>query len=318
MIDVVSAIITTHNRFSLLKRAVKSVRQQTYPQMELIVVDDASDDNETEIWCLEQERLQEKPEQPFRYIHISKAESKGGNHARNLGIIAAHGEYIAFLDDDDAWFPEKTQKQLDLLKEKNCEFVYGGRRLEIIRKQNIAYWNERAYLEGDLSKKILLTICCTTTSAILTKRQALIEIGLFDEALNFWQEYELTIRMAQRSYFYYVKEPVTLYRIDQLDQARLTNKLDGWKESVKYIYKKHAALFARLSFWEKVLVRHLYCQDAADRAQSSGKKLLAKCYRVLDILLRNLYRIAMVLKKNGFPGLLFLLKRKFKLEKLDS
>lgn len=68
--------------------------------------------------------------------------------------------------------------------------------------------------EGDMSRKILLTICCTTTN-ILAKRQALIDVGLFDESLRFWQEYELTIRMAQRKPFYFVNEVLSVYRIDK-------------------------------------------------------------------------------------------------------
>lgn len=274
--------------------------------MELIVVDDASDDGETEEWCCEQEHLQEKPEQPFRYIRIPKEESKGGNHARNVGILAAHGEYIAFLDDDDAWLPQKTEKQMALLKEKSSELVYGGMRLEFVQGDEISYVDVAPYLEGDLTKKILLTICATTTTTIFAKKQALIDIGLFDEALRFWQDYELTIRMAQRTPFYFIKEPVALYRIDRSDQNRLTNKLSGWRQSVKYIHKKHADLFSRLSFRERILVRHLYWQDAASRAISSGKRFHAESYRILEIVSRKIYYSLSILKDEGLTRFLII------------
>ena len=80
---LVSAIITTHNRVDLLKRAVKSVYAQTYKDIELIVVDDCSTDG-TKEYC---------EAQSFRYIHIPKEESRGGNHARNLGVLAAKGYF---------------------------------------------------------------------------------------------------------------------------------------------------------------------------------------------------------------------------------
>lgn len=93
IIKFVSAIITTYNRAELLMRAIESVLRQTYREMEIIVVDDASIDNTREV-CGKSSIL---------YIHILKAESRGGNYARNLGIRAVKGEYCAFLDDDDYW-----------------------------------------------------------------------------------------------------------------------------------------------------------------------------------------------------------------------
>ena len=113
MNKLVSAIITTHNRQDLLLRAVKSVLDQTYHNIELIVVDDASDEKADEL--LKEFNLQ--------YIYIPKEDSKGGNHARNIGILSAKGEYIALLDDDDYWLPTKIEKQVALIEEKKCAFL---------------------------------------------------------------------------------------------------------------------------------------------------------------------------------------------------
>ena len=100
---LVSAIITTHNRRDLLKRAIDSVLVQTYTNIELIVVDDASDDGTSEV-CNDKR---------IKYIYIPKSESHGGNYARNLGIKTSKGEYCAFLDDDDVWLPRKIELQLE-------------------------------------------------------------------------------------------------------------------------------------------------------------------------------------------------------------
>lgn len=271
---LVTAIITTHNRLSLLKRAIDSVYAQTYSNIELIVVDDASTDGTLE-YC---------KNLPLQYIYIPKEESKGGNYARNQGIRAAKGEYVAFLDDDDYWLPEKIQKQVALIESKDCELVHCGKRLEIVKGEKVKYRdllpNPLEY--GDMHKKILLTICTTTTN-ILAKRDALFEVGLFDENLRFWQEYELTIRLAQRKPFYFVNEVLSVYRIDTSDKHRLTNKYEEWKDAVKYIHKKHAALYDRLNLLERLRVHLLVMGDAVNRSKASG--LRRKSFKLFGIWL---------------------------------
>lgn len=266
---LVTAIITTHNRLQLLKRAIESVQAQTYKRLDLIVVDDASDDG-TKEFC---QAL------PLKYIYIPKEESKGGNYARNLGIKVATGEYIAFLDDDDYWLPSKIEKQVALIERKDCELVHCGRRIELVQGELITYVDAlpNPLEQGDMSRKILFTITAITTN-ILVKRDALLEIGLFDENLQFWQEYELTIRLAQRKPFYFVNEPLSVYRIDRNDKQRLTNKYEQWKEAVQYIHIKHANLYAQLNFLEHCKVKLLVMGDAVNRCKSVG---LMKKYYVL-------------------------------------
>lgn len=262
---LVSAIITTHNRLPLLKRAIKSVLLQTYKNLELIVVDDASTDGTSE-YC---------KSQSLHYIHIPKAESKGGNYARNQGIRAAKGKYVAFLDDDDYWLPEKTQKQVALIESKNCELVHCGRRLEIMGKKGEVTYRDilpDPLHYGDMHKKILLTICTTTTN-ILAKRQALIDVGLFDENLLFWQEYELTIRLAQRKPFYFVNEVLSVYRLDRSDKQRLTNKYNEWKSAVRYIHQKHSKLIAQLNVFERFMIKLLVMKDASMRCRNAGLRV---------------------------------------------
>ena len=267
MNKLVTAIITTHNRQDLLIRAVKSVLCQTYKEIELIVVDDASDDRADEI--LKDFNLQ--------YIYIPKEKSKGGNHARNTGILAAKGEYVAFLDDDDYWLPTKIDKQIVLIESKKCDIVYCGQTNEWLSDESIRYVDSLPKHEGDLSKIILYNICATTTN-ILVRKKTICDVGLFDENLRFWQEYELTIRLAQVSPFYFVNEPLSVYRINKKDKNRLTNKYNGWKKAVRYIKKKHKILYKRLSFTEKVKYRLLVYTDGRYRCIDSGKHYRARLY----------------------------------------
>ncbi len=281
--QLVSAIITTHNRKELLSRAINSVLNQTYKNIECIVIDDASSDGTNEL-CQNSK---------ITYIYIPSNESRGGNYARNLGIKAASGKYCAFLDDDDYWLPTKIEKQVSLIEQMNCEMVYCGCRQEIINTNIVRYRDVMpiSYLCGDMQKKILQNICTTTTN-MLVRKQALLDVGLFDENLRFWQEYELTIRLAQRSPFYFVNEPLSVYRIDKKDKNRLTNKYLEWREAVNYIHKKHAVLYENLSIIEKYNSQSLIWNDASKRCRLSGLYVRAVFFYILSLpcRLKNKFR----------------------------
>ena len=277
---MVSAIITTHNRKELLKRAIESVFSQTYKDMECIVVDDASTDGTIEL-C---------KSYPIKYIYIPKEESKGGNYARNIGIKASSGYYCAFLDDDDYWLPEKIEKQVSLIQEKQCELVYCGRKSEYIYPNSTIYKDilPDSRLCGDMHKLILLHICCTT-STILVLRQALIDVNFFDESLKFWQEYELTIRLAQRQPFYFVNEVLCVYRVNINDTNRLTNKYFEWRKAVKYIHNKHKKLYKNLTLKEIIISKKQEWSDAEMRCQASHLTLRKAYYSFLMLPFRVRY-----------------------------
>ena len=256
---LVSAIITTHNRQDLLVRAVKSVFDQTYQNLELIVVDDASDKRADKLF----------KNFHLQYIYIPQEESKGGNHARNLGILAAKGEYVAFLDDDDYWLPTKIEKQVALIEEKHCGLVYCGRIKEIHRDGKITNSIDIRNMEGDM-RKIVLEKVPTTSSSMLINRNLLIENGMFDENLRFWQDYELLITMSKVTPFYRVPEALTVYLVNVDDNQRISNKYFGWKDAVKYIQKKHKDLYSNLSFKESIRAKILIWTSARHRSKKAG------------------------------------------------
>lgn len=227
----VSAIITTHHRMNDLKNAVESVINQTYENIELIIVDDASDDG-TDAWVntLNDVRV--------RYIRIPKEETRGGNYARNKGIKAATGDYIAFLDDDDIWFPEKTKKQVEFLETNpNVGFVYSGQVFSFNNEYSYAAVPDNKYT-GDL-KELIFTNICGVTSMIMVRRELINSVGAFDEDLRFWQEYELCIRLCQVTYVGCIFEPLITINVIYSDKQRLSNKYVEWLDAVEYIQKKH-------------------------------------------------------------------------------
>lgn len=281
---IVSAVIVTHNRLSLLQRSVESVLNQTYENIELIVVDDASMDG-TQEWCENQD---------FKYIRIPREKSKGGNYARNLGWRNATGKYIAFLDDDDCWHPEKIEKQLIKLKNSDAQIVHCAIKREIIEADgHIRFVDNllnRKY-QGNLSSRILYQISLITSTMMVSK-ELLNKVNGFDENCKFWQEYELSIRLLQHSNLILVNEPLVIYRVDVSDPNRLTNKLDGWEENANYIYKKHQNLFSRLNILNKFRVKLLWWYDRSLRTlnanDSKSKKyiFLGKLSKVFNIPFR--------------------------------
>ena len=111
----VSIIIPTYNRAKLLSRAIKSVLDQTFKDFELIIVDDGSTDNTKGV-------VEEFQKKDSRIKYIWQENSGAPAKPKNTGIRQARGEYVAFLDDDDEWFPKKLEKQIELF-EDNIGFV---------------------------------------------------------------------------------------------------------------------------------------------------------------------------------------------------
>lgn len=264
-LPLVSAVITTHNRAELLGRAIESVLKQTYPHIECIVVDDNSTDATAQI-CARFSNV--------KYIHIPAAKSHGGNYARNLGIQEAKGKYVAFLDDDDCWMPDKITKQICALKQQKCGIAFCGRRREFVNKLGIISYQDQLpnpLFHGDVSKLIFSSIPATTSTLII-QRDLLLQVDGFDEQLNFWQEYDLMVRLAQVSTFAQVSENLILYRIDVADSQRLSTKYEPWLEAVRYFERKHSSYISNLSLGEYLRHRKLIADDALLRLQSSSKK----------------------------------------------
>lgn len=235
---LVSVVITTAGRLSLLQRAVESVRNQNYKNIELIVVDDASEDG-TEMWCQSQD---------FMYVRINKEEKKNGNYARNKGLSTARGKYIAYLDDDDAFMSNKISEQVKEA-EKGYKVVYTLRKFEFIKSSGFEYVDEpmNENLIGDISSKIFTVEFVTSTSTILFEKNFLNDIGGWDEKQTAWQDNELLIRCAQKTKFQCINGPLTLYRVDKFDKKKMSNKFYNWRKAANYMIKKHKPIIKKLS-----------------------------------------------------------------------
>jgi glycosyltransferase involved in cell wall biosynthesis len=171
----ITAAITTFNRIEALKNAIKSVENQTFLPIELIIIDDNSND-ETQKFC---ENLTVK----FPIVYLRNEKNSGAPFCRNLAIKHASGDYIAFLDDDDEWEPDKLLKQKDFA-EKNFDLIYTavsfGGKIHFHRKFPITLGNFAGI-----------------TSTMMINLQILRKIDGFDEKLPALQDYDLVIRLIK-------------------------------------------------------------------------------------------------------------------------
>ena len=186
---MISVVIPTHNRVDLLPRAIRSVQNQTYKDIEIIVVSDGSTDGTDNL-------MEELSKKDPRIKYISYHPGHNGNYARNQGIMAAHGEYVAFLDDDDEWLPSKLEEQLKIMEsDPEIGLVYTGTH-SVYVDDGIEYDSYPIY-QGDMSKQILYSNYIGSTTTVMLRRQIFEKSGLFDEELPAIQDYDLWIRVCQ-------------------------------------------------------------------------------------------------------------------------
>ena len=190
MEPLVSVIITTYQGVDNLDRAIKSVKNQTYQNIELIVVDDNGRGTEAQI---QTEHIVNSYDDIVYIIHET---NKNGSAARNTGINAAKGEYVALLDDDDSFRSNKISLQVSkLLEDPECRLCYTG--------MDIHYPNEKVVTNvqndsGYLFNEVMLRKIHAQTSTLLFVRAAALSIGGFDDSFKRHQDWEFLDRMSNK------------------------------------------------------------------------------------------------------------------------
>lgn len=252
----VSIIIPTHNRANVVKRAIQSALNQTYKNIEVIVVSDGSTDNTDLV-------IRELLEKDSRLKYISYNTPKGGNAARNIGIEAAIYDYIAFLDDDDEWMYDKLEKQMNLFKkDKEIGLVYTGS--EIIYVDEDTSYISNPKNKGDLSNYILLENCIGTTSTVVLKKEVINKVGAFDVNLGARQDYDLWIRICQEVKIGLVNEPCIKY-YNFKSNNQISQQTKKYEEATEYISKKYSYLYKNLSNKEIKKVSKNSCINIANK-----------------------------------------------------
>jgi glycosyltransferase involved in cell wall biosynthesis len=220
---IVSVILPTYNCALFLPESIGSILLQTYKSYEIIVVDDGSTDNTKEVLSPFMQRI--------KYIKLEQ--NRGLPTARNIGIQSAQGKYIAFLDADDLWLPEKLEADMEYFdKHPDISMVYS-------RHINI---NERGYTLGSDRKKrlpsgnIFIRLFSEQnfiiTSSVVVRREVFETAGLFDEQLFNCQDWDMWLRIA----FYFkvagINKPLVKYRHNPRSLSKNRNNVLKYQKLV--------------------------------------------------------------------------------------
>jgi len=258
----ISVIIPTYNRGKLIVQCIDSVLNQSYPVNEIIVIDDNSTDDTTK-------RLNKFKE---NVIVLKTEKQSGAQTARNIGIKAAKSDWIAFLDSDDEWLPNKIEKQVSALKIVNYDpwtVVHGDcftRNIYSDKKNN---W-QLDHLNGKNVYKQLLSKSNTFFPAILTSKNALVKINYLDENAPSYHEWDTSIGLAKFCRFIHIEEPLFNYNIHQNSISKNSDKsILGYQ----YIINKFKDEIIELC-GEDVFTNHLFINSIM--ALNNGKNNLGR------------------------------------------
>lgn len=206
---LISVVITVYNYGQYVSRALSSVLNQTYKNFEVVVIDDgSSDDSRDQIFpYLVDSRV--------RYIYQDNA---GHPKAKNKGIKESQGEFIAFLDADDVWYPTKLEKQIQLFRDPSVGVVYSLSRL-LFPDDSTRATDSIDFFRGDVLNNIFIDNFVCFSSSIVRK-SCFDVVGIFDESISMNCDYDLWIRLASHFHFDYINEELVLYRVGHVQMSK--------------------------------------------------------------------------------------------------
>ena len=229
----ISVIIPTYNRADSILPALESVLAQTFTEIEVIVVDDASRDTT-------RDRLSTFSDKRVRILHHEQ--NRGAAAARNTGIRVARAPFVAFQDSDDYWQPSKLQVQLSALKK--------NRRASAAYCSLVRTWDNKTIRipsrsiqikEGDISEEILRHNYISTQT-LLVEKGPLEAIGGFDDALPCLEDWDLNIRLSEKIRFTFVDEPLV---ISEVRRDSISRNLEAACIALGHIHNKHMRRYQR-------------------------------------------------------------------------
>ncbi len=247
--DLVSVIIPTHKRSDFIVRAINSVLNQTYKTLEIIVVDD---NNEDDNYRKKTKKILKKFIEKQEIIYLEHKVNKGISAARNTGIKKARGKYIAFLDDDDEFLPNKTIEQLNIFKRSSEKvgLVYGSY-LEI-NSQN----DKKRVIKPNLKKNVFYKLGINhigPPSMVMFSKEAMEKIGEFDVNLNHKEDIDYYYRLSKYFEVSYTETILTKYYIHSGGSSK--NDKDRLQKMLRYVDKHHIAMEKPNIRWSEVQER---------------------------------------------------------------
>jgi len=216
-LPLVSVIIPVFNCL-YIGDAINSVMEQTYPSLEIIVVDDGSTDMTPEILA------------EFENIKLLRTENRGVSAARNEGMKICNGDFISFIDADDLWFREKTADQVAfLLDNHEYDVVYGRFRNFFQEGAEIPAWIDRAKFLGPSTGKLI------SLGTLMIRQKALLRAGMFDETFKIGEDLDWFIRFSEGKIKVFFNDSTVMMR--RLHGNNISFRSDKSKRDLLKIFK---------------------------------------------------------------------------------
>ena len=213
MTPIVSVIIPSYNRGYCIAACLRSVLAQSFGDFEIIVVDDASgDDTRAQVASVVDPRIQ----------YLVHDKNQGGAVARNTGIAIARGEFIAFLDSDDHWLPDKLEKQIVSLQRLGPTWGLSYTWLSCVDDNGKETLRINPDIDGACFEEMMVSNFIGSFSNIVVRKSLLVEVGALDVAFRSCQDWDLFIRLTRRASVHCLREYSVRYLQSTLDQFRIS------------------------------------------------------------------------------------------------
>ena len=220
---MVSIVMPAYNAQDYIQEAIQSVLQQTYTEWELLVIDDASSDRTAEI-------VNQLVRKDRRVHYIKNKANIGAAESRNRGVELAEGQWIAFLDSDDCWHPDKLKKQMDFAEKNNVEFVFSGSSFMDKEGRPLKYYLK---VPRSISYTELLKQNIISCSSVLIKKTLIADFPM-KHAEDLHEDFAVWLQILKNRHIeaFGIDEPLLIYRItstsksgNKMKAARMTYRV---------------------------------------------------------------------------------------------
>ncbi len=240
-IPLVTVVIPAFNRAHCVGEAVESALAQTFKDIEIVAIDDGSTDGTGEVL------------QKFGgALRALRQENRGVAGARNAGIRAARGKWVAFLDSDDRWHPEKLESQMAVVEKYGVKICFtrsittGGELVRDIEFVSANLCEPGVYYVEEAADAVCLSPRHPLIPTMILEKELLEHVGLFDESFHAAEDAELIFRLSFQSGFAYLDRPLTTIYEDSANSLTYSVKLDSMARRNQSYLRLHAEMYWRL------------------------------------------------------------------------
>lgn len=302
----ISVIMPTYNAVSTIRESIESILAQTYPNFELIIIDDGSIDGTQEI-------VREFNDSRIFYFY---QKNKGVAIARNAGLRRARGEFVTFLDADDTYLPKKLEYQINFLSSHpEYDIAYCGMiHFSSVRPSKTMY-HRGPFPSGDIFPQLITRFFCQLNTVLIPKK-IFEHVGYFDENFRDSEEWDLLIRIARAGYrFGYLEERLVKIKMDDASLSKFENQWKMKMHNLDFFLKLFTSLSSeeRKRYNTEMLYRRLQIKLAiAFLAAGKKQEFFEVLNRIEGASLQKLSSLLLYFIPSSFiqKCIIFLWKRK--------